>query len=354
MRVVAWSAAVAVVLAVLALFPTAVSVILVAFAGIILGIYLRGITNVLAKRIPLPRVGLLLAVVLAHLGLLVLFAMWAVPALSAQLDRIGEDVARAWSEVRVLIEGTWLESLAHALPSPERLIADVPSVRERLLGAFSNAIFGVIALAIIVFVGLYLAWAPRSYLIGLLRLFPPQRRDRAREILGELYVTLARWVAGRTLSAAIIGVGTGLGAWMLGVPLPVPLGILAGLLTYLPNVGPVLTLVPASLLGLTRGWQVALGAIGMYCVVQFVESYLLTPFVERWAVRVPPALLLIAQAFLGALMGLLGVALAAPIVALCMVLVGRLYVEDRLGEELPAPPGGTPEIPTPGEPAPSH
>ncbi len=332
-RVLAWSAAVGVLLVALAVFPTAITVILVAFAGIILGVYLRGITNILARRVPIPRVVLLMIVVLVHLGALTLFAMWAVPAISEQLEQVTDDVVRAWDDLRELLASTWIGALAGALPSPERILTDYPALRDEVVGMFGNAIFGLIAFAIIIFVGLYLAWAPASYLTGILVLVPPERRTRVGEILHELYITLGRWVTGRTISAAIIGVLTGLGEWAIGVPLPFALAVLAGLLTYIPNIGPILTLVPASLLGLTQGWTVALGAVGVYLGVQFVESYLLTPLVERWAVRIPPALLLVVQALFGVLMGLLGVALAAPITAVLMVLTRRLYVEDRLGDE---------------------
>lgn len=356
MRVVAWCTVIGVALAALALFPAAIMTVLIAFAGIILGVYLRGLTEFFARRVPLPRVSLLLAVIFAHVAVITLFLAWATPLITAELQDASGEIAASWDELVVMMSDTWLGGVVERIPPPERILQSFPDLTARLMGLFSNTLFGLIALLIIVFVGMYLAWAPRSYLTGLLLLVPPERRERASEVLDELYFTLRRWVAGRTISAAIIGVGTGLGVWALGVPLALPLAVLAGVLSYIPNIGPVLTLVPASLLALPQGWQVSVGVVAIYTAVQFVESYLLEPIIERWSVRVPPAVLIVMQALLGVLLGFFGVALASPIVAVLMVVVRRLYVEDRLGEES-APPGEAAEAarkPAPqGEPAPA-
>lgn len=349
LRVLAWAAVIAVGIAVLTLMGDAVTVLFVAFAGIILGVYLRSTTELVRRLIPAPRTALLLAIVLAHVAIITLFLAWSVPQTRAEIERLTVELPVAWHQLGESVRGTWLSGPYHALSSFDRVLHAIPNAQARIMGVFSNAVFGLAACAIIVFVGIYLAWAPGSYLAGVLILFPVERRGRIATILEELYKTLARWFAGRSIAAAIIGVGTGVGVWALGVPLPFTIGVLAAVLTYIPNIGPILTVIPGVLLALTKGWQTSVGVVVIYLAVQFVESYLLTPFIERWAVRVPPALLLIVQALLTVMVGIIGVALAAPLIAVAMVLIQRLYVEDRLDasararfEERREHPGGAP------------
>ncbi len=330
LRVLAGAAVFAVGIAVLVLLGDAVTVLFVAFAGIILGVYFRSLVDLLRRLIPAPRTALLSAVVLAHIALVTLFLAWAVPQTKAEVERLTTQIPDALRDLGRSMRGTWLEGVYHSVPSLDRIIDAIPGARAQILGVFSNTLYGVAAIAIIVFVGLYLAWAPGSYLSGVLILFPVERRGRIASVLEELYHTLARWFAGRSIAAAIIGAGTGIGVWALGVPLPFTIGVLAAVLTYIPNVGPILTLIPAALLALTKGWQTSLAVVVIYLAVQFIESYLLTPFIERWAVRIPPALLIVVQALLGVIVGIIGIALAAPLIAVCMVVLQRLYVEDRL------------------------
>lgn len=330
LRVIAWAAVIAVVVAVLVLLREAVTIAFVAFAGIILGVYFRALTDLVRRLVPAPRVALLAAVVLAHIAVVTIFLAWAVPETSDEIARLRVEIPAAIDELRAALAHTWVGHVFRAVPSYHEILEAFPGARSRILGVFSNALFGIIACAIIAFIGLYLAGAPRSYLAGVLLLFPPERRGRIATILEELYTTLARWFAGRTLAAAIIGVGTGISVAALGVPLPITIGVLAAVLTYIPNVGPILTLIPAAALALTKGWQTSVAVVAIYVAFQFIETHLITPMIERWAVRVPPALLLFVQALLGVLVGLIGIALAAPLIAVSTVLIKRLYVEDRL------------------------
>jgi predicted PurR-regulated permease PerM len=127
---------------------------------------------------------------------------------------------------------------------------------------------------------------------------------------------------------AINGTLTALGLWLLGVPLALTLGLLAALLNFIPNIGPIIAGVPAVLLALMHSPMQALYVVGLYLVLQSVDGYLLTPLVDRCTVSVPPALTLAAQMLLGGL----GLALASPLTAAAIVLVQKLYIEDTLGD----------------------
>src|SRR5690606_44568 len=122
------------------------------------------------------------------------------------------------------------------------------------------------------------------------------------------------------ISMTVVGVLTGAGLWLLGLPLAFILGALAALLAFIPNIGPVLAAVPAVLLALADGPTTVLWVIGIYVGVQAVESYLITPVVQQESVSLPPALTISFQLLMGVLYGILGLALATPLAALGLAL----------------------------------
>ncbi|MEO6437056.1 MAG: AI-2E family transporter, partial [Tepidisphaeraceae bacterium] len=177
----------------------------------------------------------------------------------------------------------------------------------------------------------------RLYVRGAIRLVPPAHRERAGEVLGALGYTLKWWLIGQGVTMVIISVVTWIGLLALGVPLPLVLGVIAGIFNFIPNFGPLFAMVPATLLALTIGPGTALGVIVMFIVLQNLEGNVLTPIIQRKAVDLPPALGIIAQILLGILVGVVGLLLAWPLCAAVVLLVKMLYVEDVLGDELPTP-----------------
>jgi predicted PurR-regulated permease PerM len=200
-------------------------------------------------------------------------------------------------------------------------------------GLFFGGILGAIGnVIIILFVGIYFAATPQLYTNGLVRMVPQSKRGRAREVLQELGHTLASWLLGKAASMLIVGVATSIGLSMLGVPLALILGIIAGLLDFIPYLGPVMAGVPAVLLALSISPELAMYTVLLFVGVQLVEGYLLQPLIEARAVDLPPALVIVMQLIFGTLFGFAGVALATPLAAGLSVLVKMLYIEDVLGD----------------------
>ena len=131
---------------------------------------------------------------------------------------------------------------------------------------------------------------------------------------------------------SIIGVCTGLGLWLLGVPLPLSLGVLAVLLTFVPNVGPIIAALPQTLLAMQMSTNTALYVIVFNIALQGAESYLITPMVQRYEVSLPPVLTISAQLLMGLIIGVIGVMMAAPLTIAVMLLVQMLYIHDYLGD----------------------
>ncbi len=114
------------------------------------------------------------------------------------------------------------------------------------------------------------------------------------------------------------------------------LGVIAAVLTFIPTIGPVISAIPAVLLGLESGLSGALSVVALFLVVQSIESYLITPFVQQRSVDLPPSVTIVSMVAMGSLFGLLGLTLATPLAALALMLTRRLYVEDYLDQEPPA------------------
>jgi predicted PurR-regulated permease PerM len=202
-------------------------------------------------------------------------------------------------------------------------------------GASSTALGGFGSLVVILFVGLFAAFEPALYRRGLLRLLPPGRRARAGEILSLMAHTLRMWMLGKMASMALVGIATWVGLALLGIPLAVVLSLLAAVLAFIPNLGPILSVIPAILLALLQGSTTALWVAGLYVGIQAVESYILTPLLQKNLVSLPPAVTLIAQVIMGTLAGGLGVIVATPLTAAALVLIKEAYVRDLLGDDDP-------------------
>ena len=308
-------------------------VLLLLFAGVLFGIFLRRLARLVSDRTPVPTAAALALVVLGLAGALV-GAFWLQgDTIAAESGRLREELPRAVEQLRARIAGHALgERLIEQLPEdPAALLPDDPDAVSRVTGVVSRTFGALASGAIILFLGVVLAATPAVYVRGVLALVPARRVPRLREVLDTLADTLWWWLIGRVVAMTFIGVATGVGLALLGVPLAFILGLLAALLSFIPNLGPILSALPAILLALVQGPQVALWTAGLYAGVQVVESYVLDPIIDRKTVYLPPALTITAQLVMALFAGLLGVTLATPLAAAAVVLVTMLYVQDVLG-----------------------
>ena len=147
-------------------------------------------------------------------------------------------------------------------------------------------------------------------------------------------MALWHWLGGRFGLMILNGGLTALGLWLLGVPLAPTLGLIAGLLNFVPNFGPWIAAVPAVLIAFLQSPQQALYVALLYLILQSIDAYLLTPLVDRKSVELPPVLTITAQVLLGLAFGFIGLLLASPLTAAAMILVQKLYVEDVIGDRV--------------------
>jgi predicted PurR-regulated permease PerM len=287
--------------------------LLLIFAGIVFASMLDGGTRLLGRILPIPRGWRLLIVTLAGVGFIVWTFVFAGWELAAQAEELRETVTRqansvlAWGNQLGLVQGGI---------QIDQLSQQIMGTLGRLTTAVGSAVGAVTSLVMIFVIGLFLAGEPRIYERGVAWMLPLRNRDGFYRTAAYMGFTLRRLMAGRLIGMAVEGVGTWLLLWVGGVPMAALLGILTGLLAFIPNIGAIISGVLIVLAGFSQGVDAGLWAIGVYLVVQTVDGYLIVPYVARKTVDLAPALVLGAQLLLGALFGLVGLALADPIVAM--------------------------------------
>lgn len=312
-------------------FVSALHVMLLLFAGAIFGRFLMGAARLISKRSPLSyRLGLLIVVVIL-IGLTVLTFAYVVPHITEQVAKLTDELSDAWKQLHEHVQNYKLyQKLKPDSGQPSDWIGDSFDAWATIGGIFSTTSGALTGMGIILFVGFYLAVDPDPYARGVVALFPKHRRSRVQEVLEKMSDTLGWWILGRLASMTVIGVLVTLGLWLMDIPVPLSLGLLAALLTFIPNLGPLIALIPPAVLALRDGPSLALAVIGFYLAVQIVESYFLTPLIQQRSVALPPALTISAQVVLATFTGILGLAVATPLAAVALVLVREVYVKDIL------------------------
>jgi len=324
-----------VVLLLTGLLGTAFGVFLRVLAALLIALPLRAGAGWLHRRTRLPEGLALAAVALGVLGALagVGWLFWA--RIGGQVGQLQDQLPQAFRDLQARAAGTrWGEWLAGEKLDFGQLTGGGSAWLGRATGIFSTTI-GVLAdFYVIVFLAVFIVIQPQLYRAGLVMLVPKAGRSRAHEVLDQVGQTLVRWVLGQLFSMTAVGVLTALGLWALGMPLVATLALFTGLITFIPNLGPIISMVPAVLLALLNGGpQQALYVVLLYLGVQAIESNVLTPLVQKKLISMPPALILIAQLVIGSFAGILGLMLATPIMAIVIVLVKMLYVRDVLGDD---------------------
>lgn len=314
------------------LVVSATEVMLAVFGGLLVAVLLHGVAGWVHRKTGL---GERFALALTLVAVLVLAGVggWLMASsvsdqaseladrLPAAVDRLKERLM-AYDSIARLAEHT--DRLRELLPGASTRTEYAAAFFSSTLGAFGNAVF-------ILFVGVFLALDPRLYIRGLLQLVPTRRQARTREVLEQTGQALHGWLVAKLIAMAVIGVLTSLGLFLLDIDLALILGLIAALLSFVPNFGPIISVIPAALIALIAGPQKAMYVLALYAAIQAVESYALTPFLQQRIVRMPPALLLTMQVLLGVLAGLMGVIFATPLTAAAMTMVRMWYVEDMLG-----------------------
>ena len=329
------------VLALIALFVAAGLLVwqggvflLVLFGAGLFAVLLDGLGQQVHRWLRVPRPVAVTLTATAMVALVGLLLATLGPAVANQVEALTERLPEAFSRFRATLQGyPWGPFILERTAAPDQVLPATADLLSRLTGVFSTALGGITYTAFILIVGFYLALHPHVYIRGVLHLFPAGARGRAERATQAVGHALRWWLVGRLVAMAAVGVLTALGLWLIDIPLVLALGLIAGLLSFVPYIGPVVSAIPAVLLGLLEGTLPAFYVVGVYALVQFLEGNFITPLIQVYAVSLPPAVLLTAQVMMGVLFGVLGVLLATPLVVAVIVLIQIYYVQAVLGEE---------------------
>lgn len=310
-------------------------VAILAFGAVLFAVILNSAAGALQNRLRFPEKLSLTAAVLIITGTLAAMFVMFGAEVAGQAERISEAMPIALEKARELAGdvglGGWAEERFTELLDGSALGgSNVGGLLMRLGDGLTNLIVLLVG-------GIFLAANPDLYKTGLIKLIPPSSREEAATALDDCTAALRLWLKGRLIAMVLVGVLTGTGLWLIGVPSYFALGLLAAVLEFIPLIGPIIAAIPAILLAMLGSPEDALFVALLFLFIQQVEGNLITPIVQQHAVELPPAVLLFSLLALGVLFGLLGVILAEALTVALFVLVKRLYVRDALGTDTPMP-----------------
>jgi predicted PurR-regulated permease PerM len=227
-------------------------------------------------------------------------------------------------------------------PSSPQMPSQLRRTLARQLGAATRFLFPFLSstlealggVLLITFIAIYFGIDPGTYRRGILHLVPGSGRQRADEVMTAIGNSLRRWLLAQLIAMVVIGVAVGVALTLLGVEAAISLGIIAGLLEFIPTIGPILAAMPAIAMGFLVSPQKALAVAIVFTLLQQLEGNLLIPVLMKHGVELPPLLTILGQAVLAVIFGFLGLVIAVPLLAAIMVMVKMLYVEDVVGDEI--------------------
>lgn len=313
-------------------------VVLLLILSMLMALFLRVLSRGLREVLPVSPGFSVVIVAFTLLCLGGLTVSLLAPEISEQVENLVAHLPESWAQVQQRWQhhpvGKWvLRGMAGDTPN-----APAREIMERATGIFSTVVGAGSGLLFVFFMSLYLAMDPHRYKNGVLLLFPAPRRGRVEQIMNTTAERLWQFLVAQGASMLVVFVMTTVGLWLIGMPVYLALGLLAGLLTFIPYLGPLLSFAPALLVAAASNGTSVLSVCLLYGTVQLLESYLITPMMQRKIADLPPALTILVQGAMGLYSGVLGVLLAAPLTAAAMVIVQMVYVEDVLKEEPPPPP----------------
>lgn len=300
------------------------SVLLLVLAGVLIALFFRGLSGIIQRKTHWKE-KVCLAISMIGTLLLVAGMFWL----------IGAKVQQQTVELMETLPST-VESAKEKVSQSEvgqKIIEKMSSQKsmekaQGLAGKFFSTTFGVFGdVYVILFIGIFFTISPTPYVEGMIALVPPKGRKKARDVLDKVADHLKGWLKGILFAMFVVFVLTAIGLGIMGMKLWLVLALLAGLISFIPNFGPLIALVPAVLVALMEGPQMALMVAGLYLLVQVVETNFITPLIQQKLIDLPPALIILTQVVMGVLSGGWGLVLATPLTVIVIVVIQELYVK---------------------------
>lgn len=326
------------------------TILMLAFAAVLLTIFATIPVRFFNKRLGLNRGLSILLFMVSTVIVVSALSLVVVPTLFQQFNVLAVDVIpngierliEWWNSGEAFEQIPQLETLVQQfeLTVTDEVISNAFQQVTSALGQVGGSVLpilgdvasGLLGLLIIVFLCLYLVAEPDRYVRGVIIMTPLWYRSRMREILEELDDTIRAWLRVTGVSMLIVGVGTGIGLAAIGIEQSVALGTLAGVMSFIPNFGPIIAVVPSVAVAIIQAPENTLLVIVIIYGVSFLQSQIVGPVLANESMQLAPVLILIGQIIFGVFFGFLGIMLAVPMTAIVVVLVGEIYIKDILGD----------------------
>ncbi|MBY8336248.1 AI-2E family transporter [Alteriqipengyuania sp. NZ-12B] len=294
--------------------------LLVIFAALVFASMIDGGARLIGRYLPIPRTLRIVMVLLLAIAFLVWLGYFAGSQIAEQAATLPAIVEKQLNDVIAMAQESGFQiSLSDAQSMANQVVSGVGTVTRAIGG-----IAGIIGTtAIILIIGIYVALEPNLYERGVEWMAPRGERSELRKTLAEMALTLRRLMAGRIVGMVFEGFFTWIALELFDVPMAALLGILTGLLAFIPNIGAVVSGLLMATVGFSVSMETGLAAVAIYFVVQTFDGYVVIPMIARKTVDLPPALVLGAQLIMGLLFGIIGLLLADPLLAMLKVALVR-------------------------------
>lgn len=314
----------ALIIIVLLLIKATFSVFLLILAGTLIAVFFHGFSNLIHRKLNFKQsLSLALAVIITIL--FITGISWLIGAkVQSQIAQLTETLPSTIENAKTQINKN---------PIGQKIIENVSSPASQakakaMASTFFKSTFGVLGdMYVILFIGIFFTVSPRLYKNGLVKMVPPRGREKAKDIVERLGTNLQKWLKGKLFAMLVVFILTAIGLVVLGIPMWLALALVAGMLNFIPNFGPILAMIPAVLVALLIGPATAGLVAGLYILIQVIESNFITPLVQNKLINIPPALIIIAQLLVGTISGGWGIILATPLMLIVMILVKELYLK---------------------------
>jgi predicted PurR-regulated permease PerM len=331
-RVFMGAGAIALLVILILIMRVAFNVLLMVLAGTLIAVYFNGLADAIERRTPLGRRVCMLISVIGTFAIIGFLFWFMGTKIQHQINALSQDFPALVSR---------LENQVRQFPLGAKMLDNVSgSNSQKLMNTaqtFFSTSFGVLGdIYIILFLGIFFTVSPSLYKNGIIKLVPRKGQPKAREIMDRLSLSLKGWLKGMMIAMVLIAILSFTGLTIIGIPMALALAVIAGILNFIPNFGPIMAMVPAVLLGLVDSTQTAIIVAALYILIQTLESNIITPTIQKRMINLPPALLIISQLLMGTLSGALGIILATPMLAIIMVLVEELYLKENNKEDIEA------------------
>lgn len=320
------AAIVAFVVIILWLLKATFSVLLLILAGTLIALYFRGLANLIHRKLHVPQKSSLAISTIGSLLLLVGFFWFAGSRIQQQAAELSDTLPSAVNNFKQQLSQN---------PIGLRVLKNMQSGNSlekasAVARQFFHSTFGVLGdIYVVLFLGLFFTLSPGLYVDGFLKLIPTKAKPKAKEVVNIMASSLSKWLKGKLFAMLIVAILTAIGLLIIGMPMAFALALIAGILNFIPNFGPLIAMVPAVMVAMLQGPVTTMIVAALYILVQMLESNFITPQIQKKLINIPPALIIIAQLLMGVLTGGWGLLLATPLMLLVMIAVRELYIKKQ-------------------------